>query len=683
MKLSKSQEEAMKTIQGQVILISCPGSGKTSTVIRRVEYMVEQGIPSSEILVLTFSKAAAVEMGERYQKLRREAGKPCEPVLFATIHSFCFNVLRQVYRFSAENILRETDGWMIVRKGLDKLRADGILKMDIRDPADFTSSCMSEISIVNNNGVDWNNYRVSFCPTEEFHAIYNLYQDTKRNMGKLDFDDMLTFCYELFQDRPDVLDHYKAMYKYLIIDEFQDTNFLQRDILYLLAGNAESANLCVVGDDDQSIYKFRGSRPEIMLNFSDYYPNCKKIYMDVNYRSEPEIIHCAKQLICHNKKRFAKDIKPFRQGTGKIEIISSPVQEENKIVDKILEMSVAYAFEDMAVLYRNNSQASFLAMKLMGRKIPFHSSDRIRSPYRHWIFTDLMAFYNLAEGIGTNQNLISVINKPQRWIPEKALRYTRLEVNAVIDSVAAVIQEPWKRNKAIEQVSDFFMDLKLLKNVEPGDFIDMVMGIIGYQAYLISYAKYRNTPVDEFMDIVKVYKNDIKNNDIRSMEEWKKYAQKINAMVDEVNNKKDKSGVTLSTMHKSKGLEWKAVFLMGSNEGIIPSPYIETAEELEEERRLFYVATTRAKEYLCISYVEDKKGEGKPSRFVDEFLGNEKNSSKKKAPKFKKGQVVEVPSFGKGTIIRAIDDAIVVKFDQSAAIRKLNRDDFQKIKIVR
>ena len=122
---------------------------------------------------------------------------------------------------------------------------------------------------------------------------------------------------------------------------------------------------------------------------------------------------------------------------------------------------------------------------------------------------------------------------------------------------------------------------------------------------------------------------------------------------------------------------------MGSNEGIIPSPYIETAEELEEERRLFYVATTRAKEYLCISYVEDKKGEGKPSRFVDEFLGNEKNSSKKKAPKFKKGQVVEVPSFGKGTIIRAIDDAIVVKFDQSAAIRKLNRDDFQKIKIVR
>ena len=683
MKLSKPQEEAMKTTDGQIILISCPGSGKTSTVVRRVQYMVEHGIPPQEMLVLTFSKAAATEMKERFLNLMPKEDRRGENVWFATIHSFCYNIIASAYKLNADNILGETEGWMIIRKGLDELKRKKILKMSIRDYADFTSSCLREISVINNNGVDWSTYKAQTCPTSEFREIYNLYEEEKQCIGKIDYDDMLKLCYQLLSEREDYLEYYKNRFRYIIVDEYQDTNFLQRDILYLLAGSPDEANLCVVGDDDQSIYKFRGARPEIMLGFSDVYPNCRQIYMDVNYRSEPCIIQHAKQLIEHNKTRFSKDIKAFKTGEGLIQEMPAKTSE-NEVINIVNKIQLLHSekntkYEDMAVLYRNNKQASFLSLILMRKGIPFHSNDQIQSPYKHWIFQDLMAYYRLAEGIGNGHDLIQVINKPNRFIPVQKLYKAVPEEKTIARLVYNSVEEPWKRNKAVDEVHDFFQNLRLLQKNTPSDFVQLVYSLAGYHAYLKSYAAYRNMDITELTGMISSYMEDIKENHISSVPEWIQYADEINLKIDSINKSRSKKGVSISTMHKAKGLEWDTLFLLGANEGTVPSEKTVEQGGLEEERRLFYVAVTRAKRELYISYTDNN--EAHKSRFVSEFLGQDKEKTGTgKGYKFRKGQKVQHQDYGKGTILQISPDAIAVKFDNSAVICKFAKKQFYQLK---
>ena len=682
MKLSKPQEEAVQIINGQLILISCPGSGKTSTVVRRVQYMVENGVPPQQMLVLTFSKAAATEMKDRFLKLMPKEDRRGENVWFATIHSFCYNIIASAYKLTAENILGETEGWMIIRKGIDELKRKKILKMDIRDYSDFTSSCLREISVINNNGVEWSTYKAQTCPTNEFKAIFELYEEQKRCIGKIDYDDMLKICYQLLSEREDYLAYYKNQFRYIIVDEYQDTNFLQRDILYLLAGGPDEANLCVVGDDDQSIYKFRGARPEIMLGFADVYPDCKRIYMDVNYRSEPCIIEHAKTLIEHKKTRFSKDIKAFKTGKGLIQELPAKTSEKEveNIVGKIQELHQKEntCYEDMAILYRNNKQAGFLSLILMRKGIPFHSNDQIMSPYKHWIFNDFMAYYRLAEGTGNGHDLIQVINKPNRFIPVQKLYKANVDERNVAKLVYYSVSEPWKRNKAVDEVHDFFQNLRLLRSSNPADFVQMVCSLAGYNAYLKSYAAYRNMDVTELSGMVSSYIEDIKENHISSILDWIRYANEINIKIDNLNKSRSKSGVSISTMHKSKGLEWDTLFLLGANEGTVPSEKTVEQGGLEEERRLFYVAVTRAKRELYISYTENN--EANKSRFVSEFLGEDNEKKKlKNGYKFWKGQRVSHQEYGAGTILQVSPDAIAVKFDKSAVICKFPKNKFYQL----
>ena len=681
MQLSKPQQEAIATTEGQVILISCPGSGKTSTVVRRVQYMVEHGIPAQQILVLTFSRAAASEMKERFLKLASKE-KQGEEVWFATIHSFCFNVISAAYKLKADNILGESEGWMIIRKGLDVLKKQKILKMDIRDYADFTSSCLREISVINNNGVDWNTYKAQTCPTSEFKAIYELYEKQKRYIGKIDYDDMLKMCYQLLSEREDYLSYYKKRFRYIIVDEYQDTNFLQRDILYLLAGSPEEANLCVVGDDDQSIYKFRGAKPEIMLSFADTYPSCKQIYMDMNYRSEPYIVQHAKNLIENNHTRFNKDIKAFKTGEGLITEMPAQTSdmEVRNIVNSIkkVHMEKKTEYEDMAVLFRNNKQASFLSLVLMRKGIPFHSNDVIVSPYKHWIFNDLMAYYRLAEHIGNGHDLVQVINKPNRFIPLDNLYKIVPEENEVAKIVYKNIWEPWKRNRAVEEVHDFFQNLRLLRKNNPIDFLRMVRSMAGYDAYLKNYAVYRNMDLTELTSILDSYLTDIKENSLTTMDDWLQYAKEINAKIDQMNKDRSRKGVAISTMHKAKGLEWDTVFILGADDGTIPSKKAVDQGNLEEERRLFYVAVTRAKRELYLSYTDNDST--KKSRFVSEMFGVKKKMNSKKEPKFQKGQRVYHKEYGKGTVIQMIPGAVAVKFDDSVVICKFQKNQLYQLK---
>lgn len=674
MQLSEVQMEAMTTTEGQVILISCPGSGKTSTVVRRVQYMVEHGIPAGQILVLTFSKAAAMEMQGRYKKL---AGKESEGgVHFATIHSFCYNVVAPAYRLTSRSILRESEAWMIVRKGLSSLKQLGKLQMDIRDYTEFTNSCLREISVVNNNGADWDSYKAETCPTRDFRLIYEMYEQQKYNMGKIDFDDMLKLCYQLFNEQPGTLEYYRSQFRYIIVDEYQDTNFLQRDILYMLAGGPKEANLCVVGDDDQSIYKFRGARPEIMLKFAEAYPDCRQLYMDVNYRSEPCIVDAARRLIEHNHTRFKKDIRPFKTGQGVVSTMPYKTHGEEiagtAATIKKLKEKDGIPYEDMAVLYRNNRQASLLCIVLMAEKIPFHTNDPVISPYKHWIYNDLLAYYRLANGRGDGHDVIQVINKPNRFVPVEALKNVSPTLEDVMGRIRRINIDPWKKSKMSMDVADFFQDLSLLKSNDPATFIGMVRSMVGYDSYLKSYAQYRNMDLTELTDMLESYIADIRANSITTMDGWMAYAQKVNMEIDAVNSRKAKVGVAVSTCHRSKGLEWPAVFIIGANEGTMPSEKSVNSGNLEEERRLFYVAATRAKERLTVSYVQNDKAS--KSRFVSELTGETVSPQKKTKARFRKGQRVSSQSFGPGTVVSATADVAAVKFDKDPCIRKIKKD---------
>lgn len=675
MQLSKAQKEAVETINGQVILISCPGSGKTSTVVRRVFHMVQSGIQANEILVLTFSKAAAIEMRERYYSLSGDLqNNPTHPV-FATIHSFCYSVVAKAYNLSASNILKEHEIWDIISKAISHLKKSGDLTMTIRDYKDFVSGCIREISVINNNGVDWDSYKSEVCTTDLLHKIYVFYTEAKRSCHKIDFDDMLLICRDLFKNHSDYLEYCQSSYRYLIVDEYQDTNYLQSEILYMLAGPKETANICVVGDDDQSIYRFRGARPEIMLNFDKVFPECKKIYMDVNYRSEPEILSHAKNLISHNTERFAKDIKANKTGKGFVELLHGETtrHEINEIISTIDTLRQDYSYNDMAILYRNNKQANIPALMLMKKQMPFYTNEPLTSLYEHWIFHDLMTFYKLAQGHGTTEDLIQMINKPNRFVNTNCLKGVPVKKDKVISAVLNSIpyNEGWRKSKARQSLTDFFFCLSFLKDQEPIKFLNSVRKICGYNAYLKNYASYRQMDQTELFDILDSYMDDITKLQISTMKDWFAYAESVTEKIKQINSNRKKTGIALSTMHKSKGLEWPVVFILGANEEVIPSGHAKESSALEEERRLFYVAITRAKDKLFLSYSEGEN----PSPFLKEMCGaveekqagSAETTSSKINPKksnWKTGSKVFDVVYGYGTIIKLLPDSVIVKFEE-------------------
>ena len=380
MNYSDVQKAAISQHEGQVILISCPGSGKTSTVVARVADMVEAGIDPSQILVVTFTSAAAAEMKERY--LKRVSGMVgADQANFSTIHSFCFTILRLQHGYTSQNILSPIEAYDYVSKIVYSLRRSGEIEMEIRGFKDFINSCIAEISKVANNPYhDWNTYQPENLKSREaFHKLYSIYQEEKHNMSKIDFDDMLVLVNSIFDTQPSILVGYQLKYRYLIVDEYQDTNFLQRDLLYKLAG--DNPNICVVGDDDQSIYRFRGAKPEIMLGFKKTFPECRELYMDVNYRSEPEIVHAARCLISHNKERFQKDIKAFKTGKGKVKCLNFEDRdgEYRSVTDRIkLLHKDGVPYENMAILFRNNEHAHGWAAACMGAGIPSPSTERTK-----------------------------------------------------------------------------------------------------------------------------------------------------------------------------------------------------------------------------------------------------------------------------------------------------------------
>lgn len=615
---NKAQEEAIDTIDGQLLIVACPGSGKTTTLIRRIANMVGNGIPGKNILMMTFSRAAAKEMSDRFMK---EYGYMTQDVTFCTIHSFCFAIMRHYMNFSSDCIISDHEIYTLFRDRLKKYRTQ--LGSDYTD---FVKRLMLDIGNIKNTRTRIEDFTPTCTKLKWLFAeMYDVYEKYKQKVGKIDFDDMLILALDFLKKRPDIVQKLHDQYQYIQVDEYQDTNIIQAELIYLIAG--KHGNLAVVGDDDQSIYAFRAATPEIMMSFTDEYPDAKVVKMGTNYRSKDEIIEPAGNVIKHNKDRFDKEFIGCHGEGGEIHINGSPdtLQEVKSAVQKISMLAEdGEKLSDIAVLFRNNVQAELIAQMLAASGLPFKSTEKVKSRYEGNIFNDIMDFHtvaNSAPGDSISNKLYSILCKPVRYF-KRGIADNGLDKEYMRRFVVQSANEQWQADRNLEELEDFFYYIDRLKTADPAQSLNIILRGLRYEDYLADYADFRNEDLDGYLEQFDQFRKDIKDNDIRTWLQWREFADR-SIIAFEKQHKKSGEAVTISTMHKAKGLEWKTVFLQGCRKDIIPGKNSISVKGIEEERRLFYVAMTRAKEALYISY----SGYRQESPFIKEVYTLKKDNN--------------------------------------------------------
>ena len=607
LKKNKDQTKAIETVAGPVIVISGPGSGKTTTMLARINYMVShEKINEENILMVTFTNAAAKEMKKRYSDKYGES-----KVTFCTIHSLCLNILKNFQNFAVSDLLLPQDQKNFFYNCLSKNHT-------INDKNEFINSILTDISVMKNNQLDIKEMKITCCKDKKlFESLYHEYENFKTENKRIDFDDMLLLAYQEMLNSSECLNMLQKKYQYIICDEYQDTNYLQRDILYLLAG--ESQNLCVVGDDDQSIYGFRGARPEIMLNFEKDFPNSTVINMGTNYRSLKNIVNCSDSLIKNNTARFPKTLTASRRDSGDIYYKTYPTRDlELLAVTQEIRQLIKNGVEpnNIAVLYRTNKQAEMIASEFMSNKIPFVTTEPIKSKYDHWVFQDISAYRNLATGNGGRRELSRILNHPQRYL---SMRYAAkgYDETYMKELVHKLNTEDWKLKKDSYELNKMFSLIKIFAQKNPLETLRFFYSFTEYEKYLKDYSEFTNENYSDIEMLWNGYLADIKKTG-DDWGEWAKYVCKYKKALESKKNSTD--GVTLSTMHRAKGLEWDYVFIIDCVDGITPHVKSEDFASLEEERRLFYVAATRAKDKLMIcSYKKDGKKSIDPSPYIKEM----------------------------------------------------------------
>ena len=414
MEYSKPQLEAVRHVDGPMMVLAGPGSGKTAVITGRVRYLLEEmNIAPQTILVITFTKAAAMEMKERFVKLM---GEP-KGVQFATFHSVFFMILRVSYGYGVDQIITEE----MTRNFLkEKIRG---LDLEEGDEKDFIKNIIGEISRVKSEGVAIENYYSLNCPEEEFRDIFKSYEAFMKERGLIDFDDMMLLCDKLFNNYPHILEAWQSKFKYILIDEFQDVSKLQFELVRKMAKPLN--NIFIVGDDDQSIYRFRGAKPEIMLGFEKIYPDCKKVLLNENYRSTESILNFAGSVIHKNKQRFDKKIIAAKGVRGNLPVIKSFTDrrtEDTAIVKDIIKSHEAgIPFSEMAIVYRTNIAARPVVAKLIEYNIPFIMKEMAPSIYNHFIAKNIMDYLEIANGDRTRSRFLNIMNRPNRYLTRESL----------------------------------------------------------------------------------------------------------------------------------------------------------------------------------------------------------------------------------------------------------------------
>ncbi len=709
--LNDKQKEAVLATEGPVLVLAGAGSGKTTVLVNRIAYMVsEKHINPWNILAITFTNKAANEMKDRAERL---LGDTVKNMWVGTFHSICVRILRScidLLGYNRDFVIYDTADTRTLMK-------ECLRELNIDEKSFPPRNVLSIISNAKNDLMDAptfenvykNDYRMSIIS-----KIYFRYQMKLRKNNAVDFDDIILNAVKVLSENPDVLMKYQDQFRYILVDEYQDTNNSQYLLINLLSQKYH--NLCVVGDDDQSIYKFRGANIGNILNFEEDFPNVQKITLDQNYRSTQNILDAANSVISNNNGRLGKELWTAHEGGDKVFVYTgtNEYDEARYIAGEIKKYFDEHGtFSDCAVLYRTNAQSRVIEEMLMRENIPYKVLSGLRFYDRKEI-KDIIAYLRVIHNVNDDMSLARIINEPKRKIGnatlEKARDIARENDMSLYDVVSHAEDYP-EFKTAIKKLMDFsaiIESLIKLKNVVPlKELAARVMNDTGYMPSLMledtTESKTRIENLGEFMSVIAEFeKNEETGNSLGEFLEGITLVSELDGY-DE-----SQDSAVLMTIHSAKGLEFPVVFLSGLEEGLFPGMRsMDSNEDIEEERRLCYVAITRAKSQLYITKTLSRTIHGKttpsiPSRFFneipEEYLEDKTTIRPKiaeslqnfgfynvSAPKkmgftkpvtqttqearseFKAGDVVEHRKFGRGTILKATpcgnDSILEIEFE--------------------
>ena len=617
--LNEVQQQAVLATEGPLLLLACPGSGKTTTMIMRIGYLIEEkNIDPRRIKAITFSRASARDMTERYTKFFPAQ----EPVDFSTIHSLAFTIARS-YLTKSGTTFELIEGGGKGRQSINKsFLLKGLYKEVLKEDCteDELSSLSTFISSIKNRMIPFDDWLALQGPVEKAGRIARKYEQVKsRTPGHLllDFDDMLTIAEQALREDEELSERFRKLYDYLLTDESQDTSLVQHKIVEHLV--AHHSNLCVVADDDQSIYTWRGAEPDYLLDFKKVYPDAQVLMMERNYRSTKDIVDTASKFIKRNQKRYPKDMhtKNGKKEPIYIRQLDNPKRQLEYVTYELLQET---DLNEVAILFRNNSSSTMYVNELHRRGIPFYMKDADDKFFSHWIVEDILNFMRLSFNTERKDIFAKIVMKMNLFISRSML--SKFENTATTGNVFdAFIRTVDLKDSQAKKMADYKKGYEVIPDMRPERVIQLIRNDLGYEAALKSRAEKFGYRIDSLLTILDTLEGIA--SQLRTMVEFANRLKELEQAVQNAKFNPPDNAVTLSTFHSAKGLEFRRVFMIDLLKGIIPSEEDESEPALlEEARRLFYVGMTRAKERLeLLSYGQD---EGKPkedSRFLNEVRG--------------------------------------------------------------
>ena len=601
---SKSQEKAIAFYKGPSIVLAGPGSGKTTVITHRVKNLItKRGVDPTKILVVTFTKAAAENMRLRFKALM--AGRSL-PVSFGTFHSIFFRILRTEKDYRPDSLLSDMEKINIIKEIIIRL------KIDVASKNEFTRSIMDDIGKAKGNMENVREFEPLTCDKELFLKVMDEYEREKELTKKVDFEDMLRLCYELFNEKPQVLKKWQEVFEFVLVDEFQDINRLQFEIVKMLS--APQNNIFIVGDDDQAIYGFRGSKPELMFEFEEYYEDYEEILLTNNYRSTKAIVDMASDLIVHNHTRFEKDIVAVGDDgiPPDIRIFKSQKEEIEATCLMVKEyIKNGIRPSEIAVLVRNNIFIQNIRTIFESMDVNTYTKKKIDTLSSTFVYKDILCYLRCASSWHNKtcddiESFINILNKPSRLISRDVV----LEHGADIEK----LKELYSHDREVtKNLNDLDFHMTMIKNLNPYGAVNYIKNVVGYEKYLMQCGNAGGKSLKKLLfDLDRVQSE---SEQYKTNNEW---IEKSEDTHEEVINTE---GVNIITMHGSKGLEFKVVFILNVNQGIVPTSRAIREQDFEEERRVFYVAMTRAEQYLHIFLIGENLGfPVEPSMFLNEII---------------------------------------------------------------
>lgn len=629
MQLNNSQQLAVSHNTGAMLVLAGPGSGKTAVITNRIVKLIDEcKVSADRILIITFSRAAALEMKQRFERIG--GGRRGLPA-FGTFHAVFFKILKEAYRFDTGNIVSDEERFRYLSDII------GSLGINMENKQEFLGKVSSSVSFLKTEGIAPESgtgalkkaadHLTRLVSPEVLMKIYAMYRDRLKSEKKIDFEDMMLLCLELFEARPDVLEYWQEKYEYILIDEFQDINRLQYALVKLLA--QPQNNIFAVGDDDQSIYRFRGATPRLMFEFEKDFRGCRRTLLSTNYRSHDEILGAAARLISNNKERFKKKITGERGPGGRAEHKHfENLDEENDFIAGYLASvrDNGGSLSECAILYRMNHEVSALYRKLVSLNIPCRIHEHMPCIFDHWIAQDLLAYLRIAAGEDERSLYLRIINRPKRYVPRDSFRHEHVSFGALREINSS-------RPSVADELVKLEGQLKLLKRFDMYAGIKFVRMAMGYNEYICEYAQSKGIEAADLYEVLDELEQSARG--FATPGAWQEYMREMRDK-QQMNEQRCREGrersgsredaVELMTFHSSKGLEFDTVFIIDFSEGYVPPKRAETCEDIEEERRVLYVAVTRARKELYICEAEERLGRPTViSRFAGEIFGYKNN----------------------------------------------------------